>query len=305
MFVFKREQTVFDAGGVRIGGQPGENPTVLVGGLFFKGQPIVEDVSSGRFDQALAAEWISTAMGMSQRTGHPLILQVYGATPEAMERHLQWVTEKFDGPFMFESTNSDARKRGITYCSEVGLENRTIYNSVNMSMRDDERETLRNSPIHMAVILGWSPRIVSMLDRMELIRSTLSEAEGLGIDVFLVDPAVMPVGAGYGSEYRTLISIKAELGLPTCLGPHNAVSSWSYLRQHSSDNRDMYLASIAASVAAAQVCAADCIMFGSLQWAREIFASVALVQNAIVTAVGEADETLGLKRDLFEPPTCR
>ncbi|MHA1735569.1 MAG: hypothetical protein ACTSV8_04280, partial [Candidatus Thorarchaeota archaeon] len=29
---------MFNVGGIRLGGQPGENPTVLVGGLFFKGQ---------------------------------------------------------------------------------------------------------------------------------------------------------------------------------------------------------------------------------------------------------------------------
>ncbi|MHA1905426.1 MAG: tetrahydromethanopterin S-methyltransferase subunit H family protein, partial [Candidatus Thorarchaeota archaeon] len=38
MFVFKQEQKTYDFGGVKIGGNPGENPTVLVGGLFVKGQ---------------------------------------------------------------------------------------------------------------------------------------------------------------------------------------------------------------------------------------------------------------------------
>lgn len=34
MFKFDKEQTVFDFGGVKMGGQPGEYPTVLCGTIF-------------------------------------------------------------------------------------------------------------------------------------------------------------------------------------------------------------------------------------------------------------------------------
>ena len=37
MFSFTKEQDILDISGIKIGGQPGLYPTVLFGGLFFKG----------------------------------------------------------------------------------------------------------------------------------------------------------------------------------------------------------------------------------------------------------------------------
>ena len=135
MFVFKKDQQIYEFGGVTIGGSPGEYPTTLIGGLFFKGQPIVLDTKKGEFDANLTKEWISTGNLMVEKTGHPLIIQVFGRSPEAMERHISWVIENFDGPVMFESTNLSARLRGIEICDELGLSDRLIYNSINLSTK--------------------------------------------------------------------------------------------------------------------------------------------------------------------------
>ncbi|MHA2026966.1 MAG: tetrahydromethanopterin S-methyltransferase subunit H, partial [Candidatus Thorarchaeota archaeon] len=224
MFVFKKEQQVFDFGGISIGGNPGENPTVLIGGLFFKGQSIMEDTREGTFDKKTAKEWIDAASSMSEKTGHPLMIQAFGRTPKAMEKHLSWLAKNFEGPFMFESTNPKARIRAIEYCEESGLVDRAVYNSINLSMKDDEKDKLKQSSLDMAVILGWSPRATTLPERLDTIRDVITFSESLGIKKVVVDPATMPVGAGYGLEHRTTIAVKSELGLPTCLAPHNAPS---------------------------------------------------------------------------------
>jgi tetrahydromethanopterin S-methyltransferase subunit H len=303
MFVFKREQQSFDFGGVTIGGHPGENPTVLIGGLFFKGQPIMENTREGIFDKTTVKQWIDTGLSMVEKTGHPLVIQAYGRTPVAMEKHLSWLADNFDGPFMFESTNAKARMRAIEYCDESGLSNRAVYNSINLSMKDDEKEVLRNRSLNMAVILGWSPRATTLPDRMETIRDVLTLAESLSIEKFLVDPATMPVGAGYGLEYRTTMAIKSELGLPTCLGPHNAPSAWRFIRQPGLDNDSTQIAALVASTVAAQLFATDSIMYGSMIHTKEIFTSVALIANAMATAVAETNRALDIDRPIFEPPT--
>ncbi|MHA2146737.1 MAG: hypothetical protein ACXAB0_14930 [Candidatus Thorarchaeota archaeon] len=285
MFVFKKEQQVFDFGGISIGGNPGENPTVLIGGLFFKGQSIMEDTREGTFDKKTAKEWIDAASSMSEKTGHPLMIQAFGRTPKAMEKHLSWLAKNFEGPFMFESTNPKARIRAIEYCEESGLVDRAVYNSINLSMKDDEKDKLKQSSLDMAVILGWSPRATTLPERLDTIRDVITFSESLGIKKVVVDPATMPVGAGYGLEHRTTIAVKSELGLPTCLAPHNAPS-----------------AVVAASVAA-QLFATDAIMFGSLSHAKEIFTSVALIANAMASTVAEANSALEIDRELFDPPS--
>lgn len=303
MFVFKKEQQSYDFGGVTIGGHPGENPTVLIGGLFFKGQTVVEDTREGLFDKTLALEWINTANTMVEKTGHPHMIQAYGRTPTAMENHLSWLSEHFDGPIMFESTNSEARKRAIEYSNEIGLDNRVIYNSINLSMKEDEKEVLKNSSLNMAVILGWSPRATSLLERMKTITDSYNLSKELGIEKVLVDPATMPVGAGYGLEHRTILAVKSELGLPTCLAPHNAPSAWRFLKEPGFDDESTYMATIIASTVASQILATDSIMYGSMVRTKEVFAAVALISNAIAAAIAEANNVLGLERKLFDPPT--
>lgn len=303
MFVFKREQQVFDFGGVTIGGHPGENPTVLVGGLFFKGQPIMENTREGIFDKTIAKQWIDTGLSMVEKTGHPLVIQAYGRTPIAMEKHLSWLADNFEGPFMFESTNANARIRAIEYCDESGLSDRTIYNSINLSMKDDEKDILKNSSLNMAVVLGWSPRATTLPDRMETIKDVLTLSESLGIEKVLVDPATMPVGAGYGLEFRTTLAIKSELGLPTCLGPHNAPSAWRFIRQPGLDDDSTQVATLVASTVAAQLFATDSVMYGSMTHTKEVFASVALIANAMASAVAEANRALDIDRPIFDPPT--
>ncbi len=303
MFVFKKEQQSYDFGGVTIGGHPGENPTVLIGGLFFKGQPIVEDTREGLFDKTLALEWVNTATSMVEKTGLPFMIQAYGRTPIAMENHLLWLSEHFDGPIMFESTNSKARQRAIEFCDESGLNNRVIYNSINLSMKEEEKEALKNSSLNMAVVLGWSPRATSLPERMETITEMVKLSKELGIEKILVDPATMPVGAGYGLEHRTILAVKSELGLPTCLGPHNAPSAWRFIKEPGFDDESTHMATIIASTVASQVLATDSIMYGSMIRTKEVFAAVALISNAMATAAAEANNVLGIDRPLFDPPT--
>ncbi|MHA1613561.1 MAG: hypothetical protein ACTSYJ_01875 [Candidatus Thorarchaeota archaeon] len=303
MFVFKKEQQSYDFGGVIIGGHPGENPTVLIGGLFFKGQPIVEDTREGSFDKTLALEWVNTATSMVEKTGLPFMIQAYGRTHIAMENHLSWLSEHFDGPIMFESTNAKARKRAIEFCDETGLNNRVIYNSINLSMKEEEKEALKTSSLNMAVVLGWSPRATSLPERMKTITEMVELSKELGIEKILVDPGTMPVGAGYGLEHRTILAVKSELGVPTCLGPHNAPSAWRFIKEPGFDDESTHLATIIASTVASQVLATDSIMYGSMIRTKEVFAAVALISNALATAAAEANNALGIERELFDPPT--
>ena len=58
MFKFNTPQKIYDIGGIKIGGQPGELPTTLIGSIFYEGQKMVEDPKKGVFDRARAEELI-------------------------------------------------------------------------------------------------------------------------------------------------------------------------------------------------------------------------------------------------------
>ncbi len=54
MFKFEKEQQVWDFNGTKLGGQPGEYPTVLAGSIFYNKHEIVQDDKEGKFDKATA-----------------------------------------------------------------------------------------------------------------------------------------------------------------------------------------------------------------------------------------------------------
>ena len=71
MFRFDKEQEVFDIAGVKVGGQPGEYPTVLAGTIFYPGQDIYEDEKKDIFNKEKAEALIKLQEEMSDITGNP------------------------------------------------------------------------------------------------------------------------------------------------------------------------------------------------------------------------------------------
>jgi tetrahydromethanopterin S-methyltransferase subunit H len=83
MFKFNTPQKIFEIGGIKIGGQPGELPTTLIGSIFYEGQKIVEDPKRGVFDMARAEELIVKQEELSDLTGNPCMLDMVCTSIEA------------------------------------------------------------------------------------------------------------------------------------------------------------------------------------------------------------------------------
>lgn len=300
MFVFKRKQTVIDLGGVRFGGQPGENPTVLVGGVFFKGQSIIKNPKKGTFDKKKLIQLIHDLEETMALTQHPSLLQIYGSTPQALINHIMWIADHWKGPFIFESIDSLTRIKAMEHIAKAGLQARAIFNSINISTSPTELNTIRECGIQAVIVLGWSPHTMGLEERLNVIRQQINRCEKIGVKKIVVDPASLPIEVGYGLEWRTNIAIKSEMGYPISNGAYNAPSTWTFFK----DNKDDAVtktAILTAAVTAAKLSCADLICYGSLERMKEMFAAVAFIENGIVRSVAEALTALGIKRNLFTP----
>ena len=58
MFKFDKEQTVFDFAGVKMGGQPGEYPTVLAGTIFYGASGLRKGFRRGSHYRAWSGAYI-------------------------------------------------------------------------------------------------------------------------------------------------------------------------------------------------------------------------------------------------------
>jgi len=82
---FKAEQKTYDIGGVKIGGIPGKNPTVLIGTIFHSGHKVIKNEKTGDFDKELAEDEIKVQEEYSDKTGNPCMLDVVGGSPDIMK----------------------------------------------------------------------------------------------------------------------------------------------------------------------------------------------------------------------------
>ncbi len=284
MFVFDKEQIIHTIGGIRIGGNPGETPTVLAGTIFYGGHKIVSDTKKGLFDKETATALVQKQDEMSQLTGNPALVQIFSETETALIKYIDFVSDITDAPFLIDSTEPMVRIAGLLHSEEVGLLDRAIYNSLNVSATNEEIEALRNIQHECAIILAFNPQDPSIAGRrkvletgaLDLDKGLLPLSNELGIAKPLIDTAVTAMGAGAGSAAAFTLVSKTVYGHPTGSGVHNAPSSWTWLRKYKKIDRESFLTADVASNLIVQMMGADFILYGPIENANRVFPVIAM-----------------------------
>lgn len=294
MFRFDKEQEVIDIAGVNIGGQPGEYPTVLAGTIFYGGHKIINDELTGDFDKDSAEKLIKDMEEVSDTTGNPCIVQTFGQTEEAIVKYLEFVGDVCDKPFLIDSTSADARVAGANYADEVGLTERAVYNSINMAADKSELDALAETNISASIVLGFNPMNATVDGKIAMWengddgayeKGLLEVANDCGIDKFLMDTAVTPLGQGAGIAARTTFAEKAKWGYPVGSGIHNVPSAWDWLRDYKKNvNKNAFtVCDIGANIVQV-MCGGDFVLFGPIENAPIAFPAVAQTDMFITEA---------------------
>lgn len=314
MFKFDKKQEVFEVGGVKFGGQPGEYPTVLVSTMFYARHKIVTDEDKGLFDRAAAETLWNTQVSMSDATGNPYVNQIVGETPEAIKRYIDWFIEIDNKtPFLIDSSAGEVRAAAAKYCTEIGVANRAIHNSINASIEQAEMDVLKESDVEAAIVLAFNatdPTVKGKMDILEVggsgqTKGMLQVAKECGIKIPLVDVAAMPLGAGAGATIRTIPTIKGKLGLPVGGGYHNMASAWDWLRKFKKtqpDPKAIYMPTDIGTNLVAQIAGSDFLLYGPIENVNQIFPAVAMVDIML----GETAKELGVEiADLANHPVTK
>ena len=234
MIRFEKEQRVIDIAGVKIGGQPGEYPTVLIPSIFYDRHKIVIDPTKGEFDKKEAEQQINQVQELSEKTGNPFLIDVMGSTAEALIRYTSFISELTQNPFLIDSISRQARIDAFQHIREVGLVDRAIYNSINYLVTDEELSALKEIGVQSAVLLVFDPRKplgekATILSGDVAHRGLLGAAEKAGIKNVLIDTAVLDVPS-IGIASKAIYSVKETFGLPAGCAPANALAIWKKLK---------------------------------------------------------------------------
>jgi len=281
LFIFSKAQQIFKIGKINIGGQPGQNPTVLIGSIFFKSHKILENERNGIFDKAAAEQLINTQDEWADKTGMPALLDVVGEYPEALIRYIEFVTSVTDTPFLMDGVTAAVRSPVCHYLKESGIIEPVIYNSIDFYSDANELAAIKSAGIKQAVLLAYGPRAVWPKDKLKLIagqmenKNLLEKAEDAGVDKILIDTAVLDAPS-IGISARAIYLVKEELGYPVGTAPCNAIYTWSRGKEF-----EAIKISIIATSAMIRTLGADFILYGSIANAPIIFPAMALVDSCI------------------------
>ena len=294
MFRFKREQSVVNLAGVRMGGQPGELASVLCGTIFYQGHKIVKDEERGLFDRAAAEKLVARQAELSEETGCPSILHIYARSSEAFSCYLAFTEEVWSGPFIIDSADPATRIAAASLASELGYADKAIYNSISLATDEAEAQAIRDSELDSAIILAYNPTQPGVEGSLAVLetggaareKGLLDAARDMGINNMLIDPAVLPLGSGAGAALRFSVAAKARLGLPVGSGIHNAVSSWPWLAGKEAPAKR---GCDAAASAMQLLAAADFLLYGPIEMAEIIFPAAAMADILIAEAVADLE----------------
>ncbi|MEM2914713.1 MAG: tetrahydromethanopterin S-methyltransferase subunit H [Candidatus Bathyarchaeia archaeon] len=278
MFKFDKEQIIFDIGGVKVGGQPGENSTVMIGSIFYKGDKFVQDEKAGTFDRKGEEGLIAKLEEISDRLGLPAMIDVVCANPQVAEKYLEFVADATRMPILIDYVSEDAAIKGMECAKELKIIDRTILNSINPETKEPIYNKIREIGLESAIILTYSSKaITSSKERVKLLEILIPKVKAAGIKKFLIDTVVIDI-ATLGLACKAIYEVKEKFGYPAGCGAHNAVASWKALK----DKKDKVLTLVCSSIVNGLPIAigADFVLYGPIKDAEYMFPAIGLIDAA-------------------------
>jgi len=275
MLQFEKEQKVYDIAGVKVGGQPGENPTAMIGSIFYKGDKTVTDEESGTFDRDRAEELVAKLEEISDRTGLPAMLDVVCSDPQVAEKYLEFAADATRMPILIDAVSEEAGLGGMECARELGIVERTMFNSLNPETKQRIYDKIKDIGLKSAIALTYSTRaIISSKERVKLLDTLIPRAEAAGIKNILVDTVVMDI-ATLGLACKAIYEIKSKFGYPAGCGAHNAIGSWRALKK----KKDKMLTAVCSSIVNGLPIAigADFVLYGPINTAEYTFPAISLI----------------------------
>jgi tetrahydromethanopterin S-methyltransferase subunit H len=287
MLKFNTKQNIYDVGKVKVGGQPGELPTFLIGSIFWLGQKMVQDANKGIFDAKVAEEIVNKMQMWTDVSGVPHGFDIVGTTEEAFSKYIPFMADHTEAPLMLDAMSPKTRMAAADMVKKMGIADRCLYNSVYKGVTDLELAKLKESGIKMSIVLADNPKDNSLEGKMTVLEEALAMADKAGITKPLIDTAIPAFAPDMGTAVRAIHYIKEKFGHPTGLGTGNVVTTMGWVKANVP--KEFRKGATTATNAIMQVMGANWLMFGPAEQADWVFPAVAVVDTYVASAMGDVD----------------
>ncbi|MEW5921309.1 MAG: tetrahydromethanopterin S-methyltransferase subunit H [Bacillota bacterium] len=284
MFTLKSEQKVCQIGPWRVGGQPGDNPPLLIASMFHKGDRILGKRKTGEFDRDKAASYIRRQEELSEQTGIPALTAMVANSADEMKGYVDFFTSLSDKPFAIDMWMQDPRIEAVKYVAGLGLMDRLVYNSITPWDKDipAQVEQLKELGVRHVVVQVYDDQDPTPQGRVNSFRKMMEMIGENTFETILVDTSVMNLPATSFSSVANRM-IKEEFGVPSGLASSNGTFMWK-------DAREMwggegFSSMNVAAQAAATMFWCDVIFYGPQVIAPRIFPAVVSATLMLATFV--------------------
>jgi len=272
MFHFKIPQKVININGIKIGGNPGENPPVLIGTIFYHGHRIVVNERKGEFNKEEAEKLIKIVEELSDKTKLPTAIDVVCAEPKAAIKYLDFIASVTKMPILVNTPSIESMKEAFNFIKSSGLSSRVIYNSLTARSKNEEYIILQEAGVKHAIALLYTDRILDVNARLNALESIVKKTGYYGIENILVDTFVIDIPS-LSVAMRTIFTVKSHYGYPCGCGAHNAVSVQRKAFKDKFGKNGLHAAELAANLATI-VIGADFLLYGPIEASLVIFPAV-------------------------------
>jgi tetrahydromethanopterin S-methyltransferase subunit H len=235
MFHLKAEQKICEIGGVRLGGQPGDYPTIVVPSLFQKGDRVFEGAKRKMgFDPKRAEELLRMTEKLAGETGVPCMADIVANTGAEFKIYIDFVTSITDMPFCIDAWVMKAKVEGASYCAEKGLLDRMFYNSLTVWEKDLETEIREISALGVkhVLLVAFDQEDQMPAGRITGTQRLLDAIQRVGasFESIIVDTSAMNAPAVALCSMANRL-IKEKWGFPCASAPSNGSYMWKAARE--------------------------------------------------------------------------
>jgi tetrahydromethanopterin S-methyltransferase subunit H len=276
LFEYNVNQETYEIFGVKIGGEPGVTPTVMIGSMFYRGQKLVLDHHTGDFCKLEAEKIIKHMEEESDKTGLPVMVDVIAENKIAISKYIDFLTSISDMPILLDLLSDEAIIGTLQNLFENGLNERFILNSLNKHTKNEVYKKIKQVKCKSAVLLLYETSSILSSNKSELLEYLLIKTRMAGIEKPLIDTAVLDIST-LGLSSKAIYCIKNQFGYPCGCGPHNALKTWKNLNNKFS-NSVIPLTSVISALPV--TLGADFILYGPAENAGIIFPSIALINTS-------------------------
>ncbi|MDR0472267.1 MAG: hypothetical protein LBH43_01130 [Treponema sp.] len=292
---YDKKQDVFDIAGVSIGGQPGQNPSVMCGSIFYDGHKIVTDASEGIFDKAAARDLLENEKSQVDQFGLQRMPDVVGNTGTALINYVKFIIDTISGPMLVDSASIKALIETFEYFKGSAEMDRLVFSPIDGNTKPEHFAAIKAAGVKSALLMVFSPTAVTPDQKFDLLLGRnwqdalktgavgdglLKKAKDAGIENLMLDVGVIDL-QGTAWSAMAISSIKQSIGLPTGCAPANALFSWQRTHKDTLKTPQQTTATGAAVYSSIIYMGGDFVLYGPMRCADWAYPACA-VSNALM-----------------------